>query len=340
MRRFLLVLLLMVLGTGGVFFARRKPNATPLPEEQRRAEANAIAVRLPRLDGYPFEVRYSPPARVQAVRLADLTRDGYTYFATIFPGTSPTLTATFLAPPDWRRGYGVPSYYPPDRRLRVATDDNPFWQSFGRIARLTSPFDAYPMLTKAYTDSSGRLQIRKFFDLIAVHELAHAFAVQGGAEFPTLWLQEIFANLALYAFVARTRPAELPYLTTLPEAETHIALFNIVTRVSGYTSLDDFDRHFPMGKIDRPLGEANYGWYQVRFVTLARDVFEEGGEAALSRLWAFGQAEKGRRQSPSEYFAAHGTIAGWSEGIHSKDVATRLANEVSPRLGQAVEAWH
>jgi hypothetical protein len=340
MKRLPLVLLLMVLGTGAAFFARRKPIATPPPEAERRAEANAIAAHLLRLDGYPFEVRYSPSAREQAVRLANLTRDGYMYFATAFPGTSPTLTATFLAPADWPRGYGVPSYYPPDRRLRVATDDNVFWQSFGKMARLTSPFDAYPMLKKTYADSSGALQIRRFFDLIAVHELAHAFAIQGEADFPTLWLQEIFANLALYAFVARTRPAELPYLTTFPEAETHIPLFNIMTRVRGYTSLDDFDRHFPMGKTDKPLGDANYGWYQVRFVTLAAEVFEEGGEPALIRLWAFGQAEKGKRQSPAEYFAAHGTIAGWSDGIHSKDVATRLANEVSPRLGQAIKAWH
>ncbi len=32
--------------------------------------------------------------------------------------------------------------------LRVATGDNPLWQSFGKIARITSPFGAYAPLKK------------------------------------------------------------------------------------------------------------------------------------------------------------------------------------------------
>jgi hypothetical protein len=239
MKRRLIVVLVLVLGIAGVFAVRRKPTAAPLTEAQKRGEANAVVRRLPSLDGYPFQVRYSPRAHEQAVRLANLTRDGYTYFASVFPGASPTLIATFLAPADWPRGYGAPSYYPPDRRLRVATDDNTMWRSFGKMARVASPFDAYPMLKKTYADERGALQLRRFFDLMAVHELAHAFAEQGQADFPTIWLHELFANLALYAFLAKTRPSELPNLTTLPEALTHIRLLNVAMRVKGYTSLDD-----------------------------------------------------------------------------------------------------
>ncbi len=72
----------------------------------------------PTLDGYPFDARYSEGARDEAVRLAELTKDAYDYFASVFPGARPQIIATFLKPADWKRNYGVPSYYPPDRRLR------------------------------------------------------------------------------------------------------------------------------------------------------------------------------------------------------------------------------
>jgi hypothetical protein len=331
---------LILVGAAIVFVVRRRPAAPPLSEAQKRAEANAIVSRLPSLDGYPFQVRYSASRRAEAVRLANLTRDAYVYFEATFPGTSPTLIATYLASADWPRGYGEPSYYPPDRRLRVATDDNAFWQSFGKIAHVASPFDAYRMLEKTYADETGTLRLGRFFDLVAVHELAHAFALQGGATFPTLWLNELYANLAMYAFIARTRPSELPYLTTLPEALTHITALNAAMCVGGYTSLDDFERHYPVANTKKPISGVNYGWYQVRLIRAAREMYEEGGEAALTRLWAFGKSEAGRHQNPEEYFREHGTIAGWSQGVHSKDLAKRLAVEVSPRLGQAIEDWH
>jgi len=234
----------------------------------------------------------------------------------------------------------MPSYQPVEKRLRVATDDNPLWQSFGKIARIASPFGAYPKLKGTYADDKGNLQLRRFFDLLAVHELAHAFEEQGGAAFPTHWTREIYANLALHAFIAKTRPSELASLTTFPEAQTHIAAFNMMMRLSGYTSLDDFDRHYPAGNPREPMSEPNYGWYQVRFHVLAREAFDESGEEALKRLWAFGKSEATHQQRASEFFREHGTLSGWSEQTRAKDLAARLASDVSPRLGQAVASWH
>jgi hypothetical protein len=72
---------------------------------------------------------------------------------------------------------------------------------------------------------------------------------------------------------------------------------------------------------------------------LAREIYDEGGEAALQRLWAFGQAEAAHRESASDYFNEHGTLSGWSDDMHAKDLAARLGAEVSPRLGRAVPAW-
>src|SRR5262245_40759161 len=111
MKRALVLGSALIAAAGIVVVVRRKPAARVLTEAERRAEANAVVSRLPALEGYPFEVRYSPSSRAEAVRLANLARDGYTYFKGLFPESSPKLIATFLAPADWPRGYGEPSYY-------------------------------------------------------------------------------------------------------------------------------------------------------------------------------------------------------------------------------------
>jgi hypothetical protein len=300
----------------------------------------ASGSELARLDGYPFEARFSVGAEAEAVRLAELAKDAYEYFTRVFADTEPKITARFLAPADWPGGgYGVPAYDPFEKSLRIATEDNLFFQSFGKMALLASPFGAYRRLKRTYADAGGRLQLRRFFDLLVVHELEHAFEHEALATFPALWLSEVSANLALHAFVATVRPSELANLTTFPEALRRIKPFNLRIRLRGYRSLEEFERHYPIGT-EEPMSQPNYGWYLVRFLTLAREVYEEGGEDALKRLWAFGRSDDPRRTSPWTHFLEHRTLAGWTERIPRQELAALLGSEVSPRLGQAIAAWN
>jgi hypothetical protein len=340
-RALIAVGVLMSVAAVAAFFgiSRSRPPTPAVSEQQARAEANEIVKHLARLDGYPFDARYSEGGRDQAVRLAQLTKDAYDYFSVVFPDVRPQILATFLKPADWNRNYGVPSYYPPDKRLRVATDDSPLWQSFGRIVHAASPFDAYPRLKKTYGDEHGNLQLRRFFDLFAVHELAHAFELQSRAVLPTLWVKELFANLALYTFVATKRPSELANLTTFPDALTRVGAFNVIIRLRGYTSLDDFDLHSPAGNAKAPMSNENAVWYQMRLVLLARDLFDREGERALERLWTFGLKQADRVRRPEDYYKAHGTLDGWSAPMHAKDLETDLGAEVSPNLARAIADW-
>ncbi len=50
--------------------------------------------RLARLEGYPFEARYSVRAEAEAVRLAELAKDAYEYFRRLFPDTEPKMVAS------------------------------------------------------------------------------------------------------------------------------------------------------------------------------------------------------------------------------------------------------
>jgi hypothetical protein len=332
---------LMSVAAVAAFFgiSRSRPSTPAISEQQARAEANEIVKHLARLDGYPFDARYSEGARDQALRLAQLTKDAYDYFSVVFPDVRPQLLATFLKPADWKRNYGVPSYYPPDKRLRVATDDSPLWQSFGRIVHVASPFAAYPRLKDTYGDEHGSLQLRRFFDLFAVHELAHAFELQSQAVLPTLWLKELFANLAVYTFVATKRPSDLANLTTFPDALMRVGAFNVMIRLRGYTSLDDFDLHSPAGNANAPMSNENAVWYQVRLVLLARNLFDHDGEGALARLWTFGLKQAAHVQRPEDYYNRYGTLDGWSAAVHAKDLESELRAEVSPALARAVADW-
>jgi hypothetical protein len=296
------------------------------------------ANELQRLDGYPFEARYSKGAGAEAARLAELAKDAYDYFIRLFPNTEPAITARFLTPADWPGAYGVPAYDPFERSLRIATEDNRFWQSFGKMARVASPLGAYPRLKKTYGDADGRLQLRRFFDLLVVHELAHSFEHEAVATFPALWLSEVFANLALHAFMATVRRSELANLTTFPEVQRRIKPFNLMIRLRGYRSLEDFERHYPVGT-EAPMNGANYGWYQIRLLVLARQVFDESGEDALTRLWTFGQSDDPRRTSPWTHYLEHRTLTGWTLRMPRRELAALLASEVSPLLGRAIAGW-
>ena len=103
--------LLAVLLLAGVVVAVHIIKVRPTPSSP--ASSDEIRVNsLVRLDCYPFEVRYSENAREQAVRLAELAKDAYAYFAVVFPGSSRTFTSLFLTPDDWKRGYAMPSCKP------------------------------------------------------------------------------------------------------------------------------------------------------------------------------------------------------------------------------------
>jgi hypothetical protein len=52
------------------------------------------------------------------------------------------------------------------------------------------------------------------------------------ATFPALWLSEVFANLALHAFIAAVRPSELANLTSFAEAQQRMTVFNVMIRLA------------------------------------------------------------------------------------------------------------
>lgn len=282
---------------------------------------------LARLDGCPFEVRYSCRSLTRARAVAAVATDAYRYFSQMFGGLEPDLALLVLDRTDWesRQPYGLPFFNDESGQIRPVIVVMPagrgdFWLAMGEDLCGVSG-RAPAKLLATYPDGPGGLDLQPFFDLVVIHELGHAFAALGDLQLPTLWLGEIFANLALHTFVATRRPQSLDTLQALPTVGAKSRRLRQRMRAEGFTTLDELELHYAGG--DQPMSPLNYVWYQYRWLRLAARIFDPDGEAGLIRLWeVFHQAPLSR-----------------SREVTTATLARLLRGRVSETLGRAVHSW-
>ena len=282
---------------------------------------------LARLEGYPFEVRYSDGAVVRATAAADVAADAYVYFGRLFSGVEPNIAVIVVDKADWesRQPYGLPFFNDDDGQIRpgivvMPAGSGDFWIAMGQDLHEASP-RGYTRLLATYPDGAGGLDLQPFFDLVTIHELGHAFEVLGDLGLPTFWLGEIFANLALHAFVATRQPESLNTLEVLSVVGAQSRSLGARMRSDGYSTLEDIEAHYTGG--DNPMSALNYVWYQYRWQRLAATMFNADGEDGLVRFWDCFHATD--RLSSGEVTAA--------------SLAPLLRTEVSEPLGRAVQDW-
>lgn len=286
-----------------------------------------IGAELAPLGGYPFEVRYSAGALARARAAADIAADAYVYFQRLFSGVEPDIALIVAGEADWqgRQPYGLPFFNDDDGQIRpgivvMPAGSGNFWRAIGEDLRAASP-RSFNRLLAAYPDGEGGLDLQPFFDLITLHELGHAFEMLGDLRLPTFWLGEIFANLALHAFVATKQPEHLQTLEALPTVGSQSRRLAARMRVEGYTSLADLEAHYTGG--EHPMDPLNYVWYQYRWQRIAAKVFEADGQDGLVRFW--------------DYF--HRTDRLPAADAAAATLAPLLSAEVSRTLGRAVQRW-
>jgi hypothetical protein len=282
---------------------------------------------LARLDGYPFEVRYSDGALVRARAAADVAADAYGYLGRLFAGIEPDIAVIVASQADWlsRQPYGLPFFNDDGGQIRpgivvMPAGSGDFWAAMGRDIRDASP-PGYARLLAAYPDGAGGLDLQPFFDLITIHELGHAFERLGDLRLPAFWLAEIFANLALHAFVATRQPGSLNTLEVLPTVGAQSRRLDDRMRAGGYTTLEELEAHYTGG--DQPMNALNYVWYQYRWQRIAARMFNADGEDGLVRFWnCFHGVDRAT--------AGEATVA---------SLAPLLRAEVSATLGRAIQNW-
>jgi hypothetical protein len=279
------------------------------------------------LDGFPFEVRYSEGALTRARASAAIVADAYGYFSQLFAGVEPDIAVIVAGESDWesRQPYGLPFFNDDDNQIRpgivvMPAGGGEFWIDMGEDLRTTSP-DGYERLLVTYPDGAGGLDLQPFFDLVTLHELGHAFQVLGDLRLPTFWLGEIFANLALHAFIATKQPESLNTLETLSIVGVQSPRLDARMHAEGYTTLEELETHYTGG--DNPMDPLNYVWYQYRWQRLVAKMFDVDGEDCLIRFW--------------ECF--HATDRFNADQVTAVSLAPLLRNEVSEALGRAVDDW-
>jgi hypothetical protein len=250
-------------------------------------------------------------------QLATLIEGANQYMSALVGMSAPHTTTLILSQEDWGKFtnpqiiYGMPHYSGQNAGiLVVAAEDNAFWRANMPPQDALTP-EQKEVFRQVYTNETGELSVRPFFDLLAIHELGHGWTSHHKIKRQRFWLEEIFCNIFLHTIIAEKRPELLPALEVLP-----------MLQVTGtrdrfqYTTLTQFEEGYWIIGREAPV---NYGWYQFRFHFAARQVYDQAGEAALKNLWAF--------------------LAGQSEVLDNEALLTGLHSMVHPGMADVYRKW-
>lgn len=270
---------------------------------------------LEKLEGFSQEFYFSTGQQTRATNMAQFMEDAGRFFQKEINFT-PKTKLYILAPKDWKDYaakplhdvYGFPHNIDHER-LAIAAEDNDFWRSFlPPVEQLPAPMAL--QVKKAYGKADGSLSMMPFFDLLALHEMGHSYTAQAGLKMHRNWMGELFVNIMLHTYIAEKRPDLLPALETFPNM-----VVGAGTSDYQYTSLQDFERLYPtLG-----MGPKNYGWYQSKLHSAAKDIYNAGGKTVLVKLWI--ALKKHQEEMTDEAFA------------------TMLQTEVHPSVAKVYLEW-
>lgn len=238
------------------------------------------------LDGYQTKVFYSN-GTIERANIMASRCDKVLQFYKKQIEFEPSVTLLILSPQDWSKYtnfpvYGMP-HYNDKKTLIVASEDNNFWKSFiPPISQL--PKNLADQITSTYSNKSGGLTMQAFFDLLAIHELGHAFHSQGKLTMQRKWMGELFANILLHTYIAENEPDLLPALTIFPKMVVTggKSEFKFTTLQELETNYNEIGQKYPK----------NYGWYQCRWHIAAGNIYDAGKVETFKKLWVTLQSQK------------------------------------------------
>lgn len=225
------------------------------------------------LPGFPFAVHTSASTLEQAGRLADRCARAYSYLGDML-AFRPRCALLVLSRADWSERASSPSYVMPyydAGNLFLTGEPSDLTARLEEVAG-SAPPEAARELDQVYGTGADRLE--PFADMLVVHELAHAFHDGVPFVFPRSWLMELFADMALYAFVAAEEPDRRLHFETLPRVALEHGLLKPVARDLRY-----FEAFYPY------IETLTYVWYQFRFTMMAKGLVDAAGPDVLRRLW-------------------------------------------------------
>lgn len=263
----------------------------------------------------PFPVLHSKGEEAHAEKQASLVAEAYEFLSDIM-GPKEANCLLVISESDWETNAyfpvpGLPEYY--KGNLIVGAGQNSMADGYEQMIGGFPP-EMTVDLKKVYTNTNGKFDMQLFFDKLSIHELTHSFQDPLNSEGFSMsrWLEEIHANMGLYAFYKTKRPEELKYLMTLVDFSLNNPPPNLQ-----YSSLSDFNTHY------YELSPRDYGFYQMKFTRVAQQIIDKLGKEVLKPLNTF----------LIKYDES------WSEKLDKAAFNKRLADEVDPYIMEMLETW-
>lgn len=235
--------------------------------------------KLDSLKQKKFSVYFSKGYEKRAASISIRVQHAMDYFEKLF-NTKAEINLLVLAENDWATYSSSPvmgmPHYKNSKELVVAAHDNEMWRSF------IPPTDKIPEdlaadIKKYYISDEGNLSMQPFFDLLAIHELGHAFHMQAGINVQRKWMGELLVNMMLHSFIEQNEPQSLGALTVFPNMVVAAG-----TEGFQFTKLNDVhEKYDEIGKYH----PRNYGWYQSRWHKAAADMYKVSGLSAVMNAW-------------------------------------------------------
>jgi hypothetical protein len=166
--------------------------------------------------------------------------------------------------------YAIPHADPDTGKIVLGSQPATLFDSVCTLFRPDFSAESRAAMHEVYGDPPA---FEAFADLILVHELMHL--VPRGQPLPTMWHEELFANLGAVAYLASEEPHELPVYMTFCRAGCDVPPERVAC-----SELVDMAGSFEAG------GFANYVWYQLRLIVAAERLWNADGVEALRALQA------------------------------------------------------
>jgi len=266
------------------------------------------------LDGYKTKVYFSSGNDERAIIVAERMDNVLDFYKKIID-FEPKVTLLILSPADWGKFttfpvYGMPHYDEIREILIMASDNNDFWNSFiPPVDRL--PKELADKISATYVDENGNLSMQAFFDLLAIHEIGHAYHFQAGLNVHRKWMGELFCNILLHTYIAEKEPEQLPALTVFPQMVIAGGKEDYT-----YTNLVDIEERYD--EIGQKYPQ-NYGWYQCRWHSAAGNIYDAGGVDTFTKLWD--------------------ALAAQKENLNNSELAAFLSDKVHQSIADVMLKW-
>jgi len=215
-------------------------------------------------------VYYPRAHEAKALRLRTVVQEAMRFFTDSL-GVAPDLTLAVVERHQWEQlGLGQPYGIPgvdgnPPVAFVPATDDG--LAATDALSIEAGISDTARSLVAA-AGMDWPTASRRYVDLVALHEMGHAFAEAYGISVPSKWFGEFLATYFAYTYLVAAQPADARLWSGVLQG------YRDAVRPE-YRTLEEFERLY-FG-----VGAQNYVWYQARFQQQVAMVHARYGVAFL-----------------------------------------------------------